>query len=611
MLYQSVCLMLVICVSTILGAGTANAVSKQKSGYDQAVSKQANLSDFPRDFAYAMYQNAIARISFGESQSVVEPLYYLAENDAAFADLQNTLAVSIYFGQAIRRQRAYLYASRSVALEPSNDIFRIVFILSDQNQTRMERDGNVVLTQKAVTELKFIEKRLEQGSANSRLLAQILSSIQVENKNSNYPFHFAGFERLHANQMLLITAPGRERFTKLESEIEARLLALKAQVVGAKSKAEEANEWFKQFQLELGTVADEKKKQLEKESQVKKVEYDKWLNVYDQKLAAMTEEFKRLEAFLGRDYQTLSALRVQQDDKYDMTAIAITKPVQMSDEEPGFGPPVTNVVANTSIGNVRENQISVPVALPKLGASGFGQYYALIVGNDKYSSLQNLKTAENDAKEISRVLEKNYGFNVKILLNTTRSKFIGELYKLRGELTANDNLLIYYAGHGYYDISSDRGYWLPIDADVGNPSNWISNSDITDQVRAIQAKHILLVADSCYSGTLTRDVNIRPPDVGYIERIKKLRTRLVITSGGNEPVADSGANGHSVFANALLDTLRANNNILESTDLFQRVRKSVVGSPRAIQVPNFGVLRDADHKGGDFLFIRKNRPRIL
>ena len=101
---------------------------------------------------------------------------------------------------------------------------------------------------------------------------------------------------------------------------------------------------------------------------------------------------------------------------------------------------------------------------------------------------------------------------------------IGELSRLRGQLTANDNLLIYYAGHGILDTYAQEGYWLPIDAEQGNPSNWISNSDLTNMVRAIRAKHVMVVADSCYSGTLVRSVSAKiktakereswpPPDV--------------------------------------------------------------------------------------------------
>ena len=75
---------------------------------------------------------------------------------------------------------------------------------------------------------------------------------------------------------------------------------------------------------------------------------------------------------------------------------------------------------------------------------------------------------------------------------------------LREALDEEDNLLIYYAGHGKLDESQELGYWLPIDAEQGNNINWISNKAITDILNVIEAKHILVVADSCYAGTLTQ-----------------------------------------------------------------------------------------------------------
>ena len=75
-------------------------------------------------------------------------------------------------------------------------------------------------------------------------------------------------------------------------------------------------------------------------------------------------------------------------------------------------------------------------------------------------------------------------------------------------MNENDKFLIYYAGHGYLDNDINKGFWLPINAQKEDPSNWISNSDITDQLIGIKSKHLLVIADSCFSGTLTRGIRI-------------------------------------------------------------------------------------------------------
>ena len=44
---------------------------------------------------------------------------------------------------------------------------------------------------------------------------------------------------------------------------------------------------------------------------------------------------------------------------------------------------------------------------------------------------------------------------------------------MRKKLGSNDNLLIYYAGHGEFDKNVEKAYWLPVDAQRDDPTNWI------------------------------------------------------------------------------------------------------------------------------------------
>ena len=107
----------------------------------------------------------------------------------------------------------------------------------------------------------------------------------------------------------------------------------------------------------------------------------------------------------------------------------------------------------------------------------WGKYYALVIGNNNYEfDFDPLKTAVNDAVEIADILENKYGFEVTLSLNATRETIYKELKILSKVLKENDNLLIYYAGHGELDEEENRGYWLPIDADVEKRSKWINNS---------------------------------------------------------------------------------------------------------------------------------------
>ncbi len=232
--------------------------------------------------------------------------------------------------------------------------------------------------------------------------------------------------------------------------------------------------------------------------------------------------------------------------------------------------------------------------------------YAVLIGNNEYENLGRLYTAANDASTIGGVLSKKYGFEVEILRNATRQDILDTLDHLRASLTADHSLLIYYAGHGYLDREIDRGYWQPVDAHPARRSNWISNADITDTLRGIAAKHVLVIADSCYSGALTRGpsrgiaVTQRTPS--YFQKIMSKKSRTVLASGGLEPVDDGGGGGLSVFARAFRDVLRDNTGVLEGTELSVQIKKRV--RLNAAQIPQYSNIKFAGHEvGGDFLFV--------
>ena len=251
--------------------------------------------------------------------------------------------------------------------------------------------------------------------------------------------------------------------------------------------------------------------------------------------------------------------------------------------------------------------------LPALASLDLGNFHALVIGNNRYREFDRLKSAVRDAKSVSRLLESEYGFQVTRLHNASRYEIFRALSDLRKTLKAHDNLLIYYAGHGYLDDSTQRGYWLPVDAERDNYAHWISTADITDMINGMAATRVLVVADSCFSGTLSRSADYRGLVLGQeqallLKRLADKRSRTVLTSGGLEPVLDSGSNGHSVFANAFLSVLKENTGVLEGAQLFSQLRRKVVLS--ADQTPEYADIRKAGHEGGDFVFLRRSRTAL-
>lgn len=269
---------------------------------------------------------------------------------------------------------------------------------------------------------------------------------------------------------------------------------------------------------------------------------------------------------------------------------------------------------------VHSNKPAIPVVeavapvKTKTASAGlkFGTYHALVIGNDSYRNLPSLRTARNDARAVAQILETKYGFKTTLLLDADRYMMLSALNQLRKELDENSNLLIYYAGHGELDGKNFRGYWLPVDSESDSSANWISNVAITDILNVMAARHVLVVADSCYSGTLTRS-SLARLDTGmtdnkklkWYEAMAKVKARLVLSSGGVQPVLDSGGGQHSVFAKAFLDVLRENDGILEGFNLYRSIQTRVKNNPATAQIdqdPQYAPIKFAGHEAGEFLF---------
>jgi uncharacterized protein YgiM (DUF1202 family) len=272
-------------------------------------------------------------------------------------------------------------------------------------------------------------------------------------------------------------------------------------------------------------------------------------------------------------------------------------------------PVLNRVAAVTALVMMTCSGVAAAQVVPSEGID-FGRYHALVIGNNDYEHLPKLKTAVNDAEATAALLRDRYGFEVRLLVDATRDQIIEGLNRFRRELTERDNLLIYYAGHGVLDEATETGFWLPVDARDDSETRWIANETLTRNLRAMSAGHVLVVADSCYSGTLVRSAPAAlatgAERRAWLERMSRLRSRTALLSGGLEPVLDAGGGDHSVFAKAFLTSLRVNAEVLEAQELFARVSRPVVLNAR--QTPRYSDIRQAGHDGGDFLFVPVSTP---
>jgi hypothetical protein len=207
--------------------------------------------------------------------------------------------------------------------------------------------------------------------------------------------------------------------------------------------------------------------------------------------------------------------------------------------------------------------------------------------------------AGKDARSVSTELTKQ-GYSVLAVNDASRSEMVRAFNELILGTKTNESVMVYYAGHGHIHPGSSQGFWLPADASVDDPRGWVSNTDIAKFLTNIPAKQVLLVADSCFSGSLTREEEASSTEALTRDAILTRRAVAVMSSGGEEVVSDSGMDGHSPFTFELLHQLRSGNQYKPALTVLKEIQANV--APHFNQTPQYGTLVSAGHvRGGDYL----------
>jgi len=237
-----------------------------------------------------------------------------------------------------------------------------------------------------------------------------------------------------------------------------------------------------------------------------------------------------------------------------------------------------------------------------------GKYYALLIGNSEYNKdnlntkWTSLKSPVNDVNAIGKILKKDYDFNVTIIKNADRKKIFKAFSDLSKITTDKDYVLIYYSGHG--DIKSSQSYWIPIDGEKEfGMGDWINIRDIEVYLEnKISAHHLALLVDSCYFAIGSKGGNNISDKSKVYKKLLERRARLILSSGSNEPVNDTGSGKHSKFARSIIQSLKNNEKVIALREIGEQV---FLSHDKDRQQPYHVGISSWGHGGGDFIFIKK------
>jgi tetratricopeptide (TPR) repeat protein len=234
-----------------------------------------------------------------------------------------------------------------------------------------------------------------------------------------------------------------------------------------------------------------------------------------------------------------------------------------------------------------------------------GKNYCLLIGAQNYEDL-NIPSLENpiqDAVKLKLILKKDYDFeedNIFNLFNPSANDVKRQLLELTNVIQPEDNLLIFYAGHGIWVEKEKKGYWLLVDAKRNDSTTWLQNKDVLNLIAKLPSRHTLLITDACFSGGVFKTRSIGKNAPAALKTMDEKISRVAITSGNDTEVPDE-----SVFMKYLVKALTDNKEkYLTAQKMFiNQIMEAVMTETKT--EPRYGTLELAGHVGGDYIFAKK------
>ncbi|MEQ9217917.1 MAG: caspase family protein [Cyclobacteriaceae bacterium] len=237
--------------------------------------------------------------------------------------------------------------------------------------------------------------------------------------------------------------------------------------------------------------------------------------------------------------------------------------------------------------------------------------YALIIATDEYENWGDLNNPIHDANTIETILKEKYGFETEKIINPTVEEINDVIYEYNTKrFNPQDQLLIFVAGHGYFDDTLEEGYVVATNSlknDKGR-TTYLSHNLLRVRIDNIKCEHIMLVMDVCFGGTFDpsmtrrRGEAVEKEDADYLVKKLTKRTRKFLTSGSKEYVPDGRPGMHSPFAEKFILALRevggGEGRILSTSEL-------VPYFLRLPTEPRFGSF-GSDEANSDFVFVAKH-----
>lgn len=216
--------------------------------------------------------------------------------------------------------------------------------------------------------------------------------------------------------------------------------------------------------------------------------------------------------------------------------------------------------------------------------------YALIIGNEDYHTHQTTLNYESDVEFAARdaCIFKEYALNTlgipeeNILFKIDAGQIemkrmfdkINLIMKYSG---SNSEIFVYYAGHGFPDVSTRVPYIIPVDVSVNDLKYAVKLEDIYTLLSEYPGKRVTVFFDACFSGggrnlglLAARAVRLTPK-----EEIAKGNLVVFSASSEEQPALSYQKEKHGLFTYFLLKKLKETNGDVSYDELSEYLGSEV------------------------------------
>ncbi|HPG11899.1 MAG TPA: caspase family protein [Chitinophagaceae bacterium] len=290
------------------------------------------------------------------------------------------------------------------------------------------------------------------------------------------------------------------------------------------------------------------------------------VSLFTNELIATANKLQETGSFSAKDFTDKAAYAIGRGQHYlPVLSFAYGKDFLLFENKSLRGDVGDDAVATRGLKKNENKNDDADVAI-----SGPQKNYALLFATDEYkdNEFNRLVNPINDAKALQNILQNDFGFEVKLVINPTRDEmelWLSE-YRDNKRYGPNDQLLIFFAGHGVYYDNAKMGYLVAKDSKMQDPTHktYLSYSDLGNiYLKNINCNRIFLVLDACFAGSFFDNNGLRgnPKEIDarnltYLKRTSSnQRFYKGISSGGKQYVADGKPGQHSPFAGSFMRVL--------------------------------------------------------